>query len=123
MPPKGKASKDNKSDSKALITRGDRGVGKRGKRDVGKKGKAEVNSRGGRDVGQVRPSTVKRDQFGRRPTTTKALVLRNGKQGAMGTGEVVPFSGKISGREKLELLAGQSRFTCDFDRKSRTFES
>lgn len=48
---------------------------------------------------------VRRDENGQRPTTTRALVLRNGKHGAMGTGEVV-LSTRISGREKLELLAG-----------------
>jgi len=35
-------------------------------------------------------------------STQRALVLRNGKAGIMGTGEV---AGRISGREKLELLA------------------
>ena len=46
----------------------------------------------------------KRDEHGLRPTTTRALILRNGRNGAMGTGELV--SGKISGREKLEYLSG-----------------
>ena len=46
----------------------------------------------------------KRDENGLRPTTTRALILRNGKHGAMGTGELV--ISRISGREKLELLAG-----------------
>lgn len=59
---------------------------------------------GRRDVhknsGAGRPETFKE-----RPTTTKALVLRNGKHGAMGTGELVLLS-KIGGREKLDLLAG-----------------
>lgn len=48
----------------------------------------------------------KRDADGRRPTTSKALVLRNGKHGAYGTGEVM-LSSKLSGREKLDLLAGE----------------
>ena len=47
----------------------------------------------------------KRDENGQRPTTSRALMLRNGKHGSMGTGEVV-LSNRISGREKLELLAG-----------------
>ena len=51
----------------------------------------------------------KLDANGMRPTTSRALVLRNGKQGAMGSGEMV-LSQKISGREKLELLAGVFSF-------------
>ncbi|KAL0068782.1 hypothetical protein AAF712_004111 [Marasmius tenuissimus] len=39
-----------------------------------------------------------------RPTTTKALVLRNGKYGARGTGEVAVTT-KMTGSEKLDLLA------------------
>lgn len=50
----------------------------------------------------------KRDENGERPTTVKALVLRNSKYGARGTGEVVLVN-KISGREKLDLLAGEWR--------------
>ncbi|KAJ3558020.1 hypothetical protein NM688_g1154 [Phlebia brevispora] len=46
---------------------------------------------------------TRRDEHGNRPSTTRALILRNGKHGAMGTGEVVA-KGKISGSEKLELL-------------------
>ena len=64
----------------------------------------EVVSVGRKDVfknsGAGRPETFKE-----RPTTTKALVLRNGKYGAMGSGELVSLS-KIGGREKLDLLAG-----------------
>lgn len=64
----------------------------------------EVVPLGRRDVfknsGDGRPET-----FRERPTTTKAVVLRNGKYGAMGTGELVLLS-KIGGREKLDLLAG-----------------
>jgi hypothetical protein len=102
MPPKGRAPASaapaKSSNSTDLI--------KREKREVNTRGKREVNARGGREVGQARKSSVHKDQFGRRPTTTKALVLRNGKMGAMGTGEMAPFNNKISGREKLELLAG-----------------
>lgn len=47
----------------------------------------------------------KRDQNGLKPSTSRALVLRNGKYGARGTGELV-LAGKITGREKLDLLAG-----------------
>ncbi|KAI0696691.1 hypothetical protein BC835DRAFT_1271539 [Cytidiella melzeri] len=46
----------------------------------------------------------KRDADGHKPTTARALVLRNGKYGAMGTGEMMLVT-KMSGREKLELLA------------------
>ena len=38
-------------------------------------------------------------------TTTRALVLRNGKYGARGTGEVM-LASRMMGREKLDLLAG-----------------
>ncbi|PFH53859.1 hypothetical protein AMATHDRAFT_1081 [Amanita thiersii Skay4041] len=40
-----------------------------------------------------------------RPTTERALILRNGKYGARGTGELVSLSKKLTGREKLDLLA------------------
>ncbi|KAF8348288.1 hypothetical protein F5887DRAFT_880568 [Amanita rubescens] len=40
-----------------------------------------------------------------RPTTTRALGLRNGKYGTMGTGELVPLRRKLTGKEKLDLLA------------------
>jgi hypothetical protein len=110
MPPKGRAPASaapaKSSNSTDLIKREKREVNTRGKREVNTRGKREVNARGGREVGQARKSSVHKDQFGRRPTTTKALVLRNGKKGAMGTGEMAPFNNKISGREKLELLAG-----------------
>lgn len=42
-----------------------------------------------------------------KPTTSRALVLRNGKYGTRGTGEVM-FKSKMSGREKMDLLAGKS---------------
>lgn len=48
----------------------------------------------------------RRNEDGQKPTTARALVLRNGKQGAMGTGEMV-LAKKMSGREKLDLLAGE----------------
>lgn len=46
-----------------------------------------------------------RDENGHKPLTARALVLRNGKYGTMGTGEVV-LATRMSGREKLDLLAG-----------------
>ncbi|KAI6040310.1 hypothetical protein EDC04DRAFT_2894291 [Pisolithus marmoratus] len=46
----------------------------------------------------------KRDEDGLRPSTSRALVLRNGKYGTNGTGELV-LANRISGREKLDLLA------------------
>lgn len=49
----------------------------------------------------------KRDEGGLKPSTSRALILRNGKYGARGTGEVI-LAGRISGREKLDLLAGTS---------------
>jgi hypothetical protein len=59
---------------------------------------------GRKDV--VAKNAGKRDADGRRPTTSKALILRNGKYGAHGTGEVM-LASKLSGREKLDLLAGK----------------
>jgi hypothetical protein len=66
-----------------------------------------------RDLIPVGPKHVqikhrsKRDENGLKPSTSRALVLRNGKYGARGTGEVI-LAGRISGREKLDLLAGTS---------------
>jgi hypothetical protein len=50
-------------------------------------------------------SASKRDEKGQKPTTSRALVLRNGKYGSQGTGEVM-LMGRMSGREKMDLLAG-----------------
>lgn len=55
----------------------------------------QVSKRGGR-----------RDENGLKPTTSRALILRDGKYGARGTGELILVS-RMSGREKLDLLAGQ----------------
>lgn len=55
----------------------------------------EVSKRGKK--GDGKPSVL--------PTTERALVLRNGKHGARGTGELMLVS-KLTGREKLDLLAG-----------------
>ncbi|KAL0578301.1 hypothetical protein V5O48_003712, partial [Marasmius crinis-equi] len=49
-------------------------------------------------------SSKKSGGSGPRPSTTKALILRNGKYGARGTGEVV-LTSKMTGSEKLDLLA------------------
>lgn len=68
-----------------------------------------------RDLVPVGPREVfaknasRRDENGNKPLTARALVLRNGKYGARGTGEIV-LAGKMSGREKLDLLAGQRGF-------------
>lgn len=48
----------------------------------------------------------KRDENGDKPTTARALILRNGKHGARGTGEMMLVT-KLLGREKLDLLAGK----------------
>jgi len=40
-----------------------------------------------------------------RPTTTRALILRHSKYGAYGEGEMM-LTSKMTGREKLDLLAG-----------------
>ena len=60
---------------------------------------------GKREVFKHKVHGRERDENGNKPLTARALVLRNGKYGAMGTGEVV-LATKMSGREKLDLLAG-----------------
>ena len=60
---------------------------------------------GSRQVQVKHPSRL--DENGLLPSTARALVLRNGKQGAMGTGELMSLRKPI-GREKLELLGGES---------------
>lgn len=47
----------------------------------------------------------KRDENGQKPSTSRAIVLRNGKYGARGSGELM-LASKLTGREKLDLLAG-----------------
>ncbi|KAK7035444.1 hypothetical protein VNI00_011737 [Paramarasmius palmivorus] len=80
MPPKAltKSSKPSTSTSRAIVKKGPRDITKSGKRADG-------------------TSVV-------RPTTERALILRNGKYGARGTGELV-LTTKLTGREKLDLLA------------------
>ncbi|KAI9450353.1 hypothetical protein F5148DRAFT_987108 [Russula earlei] len=56
---------------------------------------------GSRQVRAKHPTGV--DENGLLPSTARAVVLRNGKQGAMGTGELMSLRKPI-GREKLELL-------------------
>jgi hypothetical protein len=56
----------------------------------------------------ISSATSKGKYTGKTPekgTTTRALVLRNGKHGARGTGEIILMS-RMTGREKLDLLAG-----------------
>ncbi|TDL26198.1 hypothetical protein BD410DRAFT_895610 [Rickenella mellea] len=60
-----------------------------------------------RDLVVTRRAAPTKDNNGSRDQTSitsRALVLRNGKYGSMGTGEVT-LARKMSGREKLELLA------------------
>jgi hypothetical protein len=64
----------------------------------------DIISVGGRQV--FKSAASKRLEEKERPTTTKALVLRNGKHGAMGTGELV-LQSRMGGREKLDLLSGE----------------
>lgn len=59
---------------------------------------------GSRQVQVKHPGRL--DENGLLPSTARALVLRNGKQGAMGTGELMSLRKPI-GREKLELLGGK----------------
>ncbi|KAJ7593978.1 hypothetical protein C8J56DRAFT_1012387 [Mycena floridula] len=82
MAPKSKAqAKTKPSASRDLITTGPKEVVHSRKRRLDKQGNPYIL-----------------------PTTSRALVLRNGKAGARGTGEVVLVS-KLTGREKLDLLA------------------
>lgn len=60
-------------------------------------------SRGKRDV--IHASDAKK-RSGVKPSTSKALILRNGKHGAAGSGEMALFRNKVYGQEKLDLLAG-----------------
>lgn len=87
MPPKAKASA---ATAKVPTTR-----------DLITTGPKEVQSTGPKHISAARRS--KRDDKGQKPTTTRALVLRNTKtslRGGAGSGT------KITGREKLDLLAG-----------------
>jgi len=59
---------------------------------------------GSRQVQVKHPTRLDKD--GLLPSTARALVLRNGKQGAMGTGELMSLR-KPTGREKLDLLGGK----------------
>lgn len=56
---------------------------------------------------------VRQHNKGQKPTTSKALVLRNGKHGSQGTGELM-LLGRMTGREKLDLLAGKRILDCIF---------
>ena len=67
--------------------------------------KRDLIQTGPKHVSQVGPSEGKKGSA-MRPSSSRALVLRNGKYGAMGTGELVSLRKKLSGREKLDLLAG-----------------
>lgn len=66
---------------------------------------APTSASSSRDVVAV-SSPAKGKSRNEKPTTERALTLRNGKYGSMGTGEVALLR-KMSGREKLELLAGE----------------
>ena len=61
---------------------------------------------GPRDVIASKHQKPKRDEYGNKGTTVRALILRNGKNGSFGTGELVTYKIRMSGREKLDLLAG-----------------
>ncbi|KAF8904426.1 hypothetical protein CPB84DRAFT_1727744 [Gymnopilus junonius] len=59
---------------------------------------------GKRDVfAKSQPKEGKQEKA-QKPTTERALVLRNGKYGARGTGELMLMS-RMTGREKMDLLA------------------
>ncbi|KAL1736146.1 hypothetical protein EV714DRAFT_242551 [Schizophyllum commune] len=52
----------------------------------------------------LQKSANKKQDAAEKPTTQRAIVIRNGKYGARGTGEVQLVT-KLAGREKLDLLA------------------
>lgn len=60
---------------------------------------------GPKEVFQHSSRRSKREEEDNKPTTQRALVLRNGNYGAQGTGEVILLN-RMTGREKLDLLAG-----------------
>jgi hypothetical protein len=64
----------------------------------------DLVTRGSRQVQVKHPSRL--DENGFLPSTKRALVLRSGKQGAVGTGELMSLRKPI-GREKLDLLGGK----------------
>jgi hypothetical protein len=66
--------------------------------------RTDLVRRGNRQVQVKHPNRL--DENGLLPSTARALVLRNGKQGAMGTGELMSLRKPI-GREKLDLLGGK----------------
>lgn len=66
--------------------------------------RTDLVTRGSRQVQVKHPSRL--DENGLLPSTARALVLRTGKQGVMGTGELMSLR-KPVGREKLDLLGGK----------------
>ena len=69
----------------------------------------EIVATGPKQLSQTAFATRKRRDFLVRPTTSRALILRNGKHGAIGTGELMALRKKLSGKEKLDLLAGMNK--------------
>jgi hypothetical protein len=66
--------------------------------------RTDLVTRGSRQV-QIKHAS-RLDENGLLPSTARALVLRTGKQGVMGTGELMSLRKPI-GREKLDLLGGK----------------
>jgi len=64
----------------------------------------DIVKRGSRQIQVKHPTRL--DENGLLRSTARALVLRNGKKGAMGTGELMSLRKPI-GREKLDLLGGK----------------
>ena len=76
------------------------------KPSAGGSAKQQLIPVGKRDVlAKSQPKDGKQEK-GPKPTTEKALILRNGKYGARGTGELM-LMGRMTGREKMDLLAGK----------------
>jgi len=67
-------------------------------------GRKDVSTRAAGHLTKAAKNRSKRDENGDKPTTARAVVLRNGKYGARGTGELM-LATKLTGREKLDLLA------------------
>jgi len=89
------------------------------------KGSNALVARGKREI--IHASSA-RKSLGQKPSTSRALILRNAKFGAVGSGEVQLFNKRIFGQEKLDLLAedliaNAVRAPFDFEKLKRSVEA
>jgi hypothetical protein len=61
-------------------------------------------ARGKRDV--VQHESARSKKFGQKPSTSKALILRDANHNVLGSGQTQLFRNRLFGQEKLFLLAG-----------------